>query len=89
VVGGLSPIDVSPMGTVVAWMGRTIMTINIVITCDTCGTKLELAGNKPEAFEIYQRSGGMVSPFTGFAACNVCAAEIRAQHPSGRTTLNR
>lgn len=88
-MGGIPPIDVPPMGQVMAWLGRTIMTINIVITCDTCGNKLELPGNKPEAVEVYQRSGGMVSPFTGVAACNACAAEIRAQHPSGRTVLNR
>jgi hypothetical protein len=62
--------------------------ISIVITCDTCGHELKLGPSKPEAMEVYQRSGGMVSPFTGVAACAGCATEIRSQHPAGRDLLN-
>lgn len=53
------------------------MTIEILITCDECGTELKLPANKPEAIDIYQRSGGVVSAFTGAANCSKCAAELR------------
>ena len=81
-VGGLPPIDLAAVGTLVARMEGNIM-INILITCDECGAELRLPANKPEAIDIYQRSGGMVSTFTEYAMCSPCAVVARSETSRG------